>query len=362
MGTLYQLDPILQTPGLAADRPVRITERAVKARQGAQQRLPITIVEDEPERMVFMGDVHGDITAFQDCLEVAGLIDEEGAWAGGTTVLVQLGDIFDRGDDDLAIEEWLFLLAEQAAEAGGAVYHLLGNHELMNIMGDHSSASKESFAPFVELSPLVETWMNENTALLEKVPKWAWPRLAAMRASGPVAHMMAGHSVAMKIGNTLVVHAGILREHLEPQRCGGVTNGGVACLELLNSVAANYLLNGGGMPQEMLWGRESPVWTRRYSMPDGKALAKDAEEELIAVLEATGSIRMVVGHTPQSAGINSAAQGKVWRVDTGMTKAIGGKPEVLEIRKGGEISILTKAGRVSAEQRSADTNKLTGWF
>lgn len=37
---------------------------------------------------------------------------------------------------------------------------------------------------------------------------------------------------------------------------------------------------------------------------------------------------MVVGHTPQRAGINSAADGQVWRVDTGMTAMIGGRPEV----------------------------------
>jgi hypothetical protein len=35
-----------------------------------------------------------------------------------------------------------------------------------------------------------------------------------------------------------------------------------------------------------------------------------------------------VGHTPQRVGINSAAGGKIWRIDTGMTKTIGGTPEV----------------------------------
>lgn len=46
------------------------------------------------------------------------------------------------------------------------------------------------------------------------------------------------------------------------------------------------------------------------------------------VLRLTGTKRMVVGHTPQRAGINSAADGQVWRVDTGMTALIGGRPEV----------------------------------
>lgn len=35
-----------------------------------------------------------------------------------------------RGDADLEVEEWLWTLQEQAKESGGAVYHLLGNHEV----------------------------------------------------------------------------------------------------------------------------------------------------------------------------------------------------------------------------------------
>lgn len=37
---------------------------------------------------------------------------------------------------------------------------------------------------------------------------------------------------------------------------------------------------------------------------------------------------MLVGHTPQRLGINSAADGQIWRLDTGMTAMIGGRPEV----------------------------------
>jgi hypothetical protein len=37
-----------------------------------------------------MGDVHGDIEAFAACLQMAGLVDDNGDWAGGTTVLVQV--------------------------------------------------------------------------------------------------------------------------------------------------------------------------------------------------------------------------------------------------------------------------------
>ena len=39
-----------------------------------------------------------------------------------------------RGDADLEVEEWLWTLREQAEASGGAVYHLLGNHEVLPVL------------------------------------------------------------------------------------------------------------------------------------------------------------------------------------------------------------------------------------
>lgn len=51
-----------------------------------------------------------------------------------------------------------------------------------------------------------------------------------------------------------------------------------------------------------------------------------------------GARRMVVGHTIQENGINSACNGKVYRIDVGLSKGCGdGLPEVLEILKDDRI-------------------------
>ncbi|PNG99167.1 hypothetical protein TSOC_015060, partial [Tetrabaena socialis] len=60
----------------------------------------------------------------------------EWEWAGGDSVLVQLGDVVDRGDDSLALLGLLERLRAQARAAGGDVVCLLGNHELMNVQQD----------------------------------------------------------------------------------------------------------------------------------------------------------------------------------------------------------------------------------
>ena len=51
---------------------------------------------------------------------------------------------------------------------------------------------------------------------------------------------------------------------------------------------------------------------------------------------------MVVGHTVQQQGINSACDNKVWRIDVGLSRFYGNKPSVLEIR-GDQVRPLTEA-------------------
>ncbi len=41
-------------------------------------------------RIIAIGDVHGDAKALRACLDMAGLVDKDGNWAGGDTHLVQV--------------------------------------------------------------------------------------------------------------------------------------------------------------------------------------------------------------------------------------------------------------------------------
>lgn len=59
-------------------------------------------------------------------------MDEKGRWIGGKAILVQMGDILDRGPDESDCLQRLLSLQAQARAAGGDVIMLLGNHEIMN--------------------------------------------------------------------------------------------------------------------------------------------------------------------------------------------------------------------------------------
>ena len=77
------------------------------------------------------------------CLEMAGVATfatGRPTWIGGDTVVVQLGDILDRGDAEIATFMLLRQLGRQAERAGGAVHVLNGNHESLNVCGDFRCA------------------------------------------------------------------------------------------------------------------------------------------------------------------------------------------------------------------------------
>ena len=78
-----------------------------------------------------VGDVHGALSSLRTLLQRARLTDFEDNWLGDAATLVLLGDLMDRGPDGLGVLRLARHLETQAAQAGGQVVTLLGNHEVM---------------------------------------------------------------------------------------------------------------------------------------------------------------------------------------------------------------------------------------
>src|SRR5262245_33598569 len=113
-----------------------ITRRLVIGALIAAQTFAADVVFTGVERVVAVGDVHGDFGAFVGVLRAAGVIDQKNKWTGGKTHLVQTGDVPDRGADSRKVMDLLMDLEKQAPKAGGRVHALIGNHEAMNLYGD----------------------------------------------------------------------------------------------------------------------------------------------------------------------------------------------------------------------------------
>ena len=70
-----------------------------------------------------------------EVFRLANLIDSSENWTGGSTTVVQVGDVLDWGGDEIKI---LYFLERQrqADKTGGKVITVNGNHEIMNVESD----------------------------------------------------------------------------------------------------------------------------------------------------------------------------------------------------------------------------------
>src|SRR6185436_18623004 len=105
------------------------------------------------DRVVAIGDIHGDLDAFVGILQRAQLVDPIQRWSGGKTTLVQTGDFLDRGPKARGVADLLMSRQRDAQRQGGRVIVLMGNHEAMNILGDWRYVSNSDYASFADDGP-----------------------------------------------------------------------------------------------------------------------------------------------------------------------------------------------------------------
>jgi hypothetical protein len=279
-----------------------------------ERQVPPPTFAPAAARLVGIGDVHGDLTAAQDALRIAGAIDGDDAWIGGDLVVVQTGDQLDRGDQEEAILELFERLAIEAHAAGGAFYSLLGNHEMMNVELDLRYVTAGGFDDFADTQ-------FEDDAELISYPLAERGRVAAFRPGGEWARVFSEHNTMMVVGDTAFVHGGILPAHVDYG------------LERANDEVRAWMRGEGAEPNAVIGG-DGPVWRRDFSDATGPAECAALEEALAAIPAA----RMVVGHTVQGS-VTSACDEQVWRVDVGMAAYYGGPRQVVLIEDG-EVTVL----------------------
>lgn len=102
------------------------------------------------DRVVAVGDLHGNLEAITVILGETGLVDRDLRWTGGEATLVQLGDIVDRAPRLREVLDLLMRLEGEAAAAGGRVVVLLGNHEVKDLLGVLNEVDPRSYATFVD--------------------------------------------------------------------------------------------------------------------------------------------------------------------------------------------------------------------
>ncbi|XP_057957237.1 shewanella-like protein phosphatase 2 isoform X2 [Malania oleifera] len=303
-----------------------------------------------PRRLIALGDLHGDLSKSKQALRLAGLIDASDRWAGGAATLVQIGDVLDRGGDELKILYFLEKLKREASRAGGAVITMNGNHEIMNVDGDFRYVTKSGLDEF----KVWADWFcvgNDIKSLCSGLPNPKDPfegvplffsnvkkeilhgiraRIAALQPDGPIsARFLSQNATVLVVGESVFVHGGLLPNHV------------FYGLERINADVRDWICGlKGRVSPSYLRGRHSVVWLRKYSHESAKNCDCSMLEHVLATIP--GAKRMIMGHTIQQNGINSVCENKAIRIDVGMSKGCtNGLPEVLEINGNSDLRILT---------------------
>ena len=329
-------------------RTVRIVVAAAIAAAPA-----VAVPPPTPARIVAVGDLHGDYSAWRDIARASGVVGPNGQWAGGRTTLVQVGDVVDRGADSLKIVRELMRLQKEAPKRGGRVIVLVGNHEAMNVTGDLRYVTPGEFAAFSTRSSaelrdrLYEARKDEieakyrakdpslsasaiRAAWIEDTPPgWVEHRLA-WAPDGEVGRWVIRNPAAAMINGNLFVHGGLSAEYSK------------LALADLNKKVASALAAVDRSDDSIINSPLGPLWYRGLVTRDPKHADIPApapgepprpaiEQELSTVLGAYGAKRIVVGHTPNLSGIQILYGGRLVTIDSGNSSHYGGTPSYLEI-------------------------------
>lgn len=329
---------------------------------------PLTAAD---RRIVAVADVHGAGDAFVSILQRAGMIDAGRHWSGGTSVLVQTGDVMDRGPDVRAVLDLQMALEREAAAAGGRVEWLLGNHEVMNLVGHTRDATPQIYASwadeqsdarraraFADAQQVAGAALDKEAWMTAHPPGYVEYR-EAFAPGGRYGTWLRSKPAVVKIGDTIFMHAGIAPD---PAPSLDAINAQIKADLAAWDKGVRWLLDRtlilpfSTMPEviaaaEAEWKRRArpvlqPVMTIRQSSlfrADGpmwfRGYASWTDEEgaplIAALLRKYRVRRFVTGHTPQQTGtVTTRFDGAMFLIDTGMLGPPhfpGGRASALEI-------------------------------
>lgn len=304
----------------------------------------MTSAQEREERIIAIGDLHGDFEAYIDVLHSAGLVNESGRrWTGGSTQLVQLGDVLDRGPDGLLILEHLQDLERKARRRGGAVHRLAGNHEAMHLTGDYRYVDPSEYEALVDRrseerrnaffdrmveaasdyasdqeEPFDEAGYRDH--LLSEWPLGKYEYVALFAPGGEHRERILELDIVTRLGDIVFVHGGISPEYA------------ALGLNEINTRGREELETGDRSAEALINDETGPLWHRSYAMQDD-----GAGDDLQAALDMLDARVMVVGHTPLTGRVSSLYDGRLILADVGLSRAYRGARSFLEIAPDGSM-------------------------
>ncbi len=338
-------------------------------------------------RLVVFGDIHGSYDKLVLLLRGTKTIDSDLHWVGGDAHVVFCGDLVDRGPNERPVLDLIRRLETEAEEAGGGVHVLLGNHEVLNIVGDLRYVEGNGYSDFAadELAAdrqlAFERFRSEASkagvrgrqvreAFEERFPAGYFGRFRAFEADGIYGSWLLSKPAVVKINGYVFLHGGLtdttaalgleainlavkasVERFLDSRTL--IADGALLNYQEAYAMAEALATNSAARRRTpakvaaaetllehfdgMAFAAGGPLWYRGNSVENERI----ERASLSRVLESLGAEGVVVGHTPTGTGrITSRFDGKIHRVDVGM--AYGRRPLCL-VFEGGQIAVFDPA-------------------
>jgi hypothetical protein len=253
-----------------------------------------------PEKLIIIGDIHGDIKRFKGILLDANIINNNIEWIANplNTIVIQMGDQVDSINREENIKEWEILpdtemvyftnfLDKIAQSKGGRVISVIGNHEFMNVIGNYSYVSQNS--------------INNNQK----------KRTELFKPGGILSSILSNRPIIVKIGNMLFSHAGITTNHYN------ILTKYNKDISHINKIWKRFVCSNKVFKADkeifdkMLLEDDGILWTRKL----------DNIGDLKSLLAKLNCNYMFVGHTVVP-GIRNI-DGVLWYTDTAISRAFG---------------------------------------
>ena len=364
-------------------------------------------------RTIAIGDIHGDLDVAIKMLEVGKCIrkisycvgldnlnyviiknknnkDEYYFWIGQDTQVVQVGDQIDRcryfGSEeciypevtqhdeasDIKILKFYTDINSIAKLCNGRVISLLGNHELMNVLGKMNYVSFMGIMEFrfdnmVDLSNIEYNINDINIGLQNRINAFSNKPNIKNRKEPLNEFLGCSRTSSIIIGDLLFVHGGMIKQMAEAYNLDDLNKIVRKWLlgKLKDEINSNQLLytnnernknfqqnnkinfNFKNRIHQILSSKYSIFWNRllgnlppdiQSNIPQNINQCNEYLDDVFKIHNING---IIIGHTPQMSdkyGINSACNKRVWRVDIGASSAFDKfrttkkKIEVLEIK------------------------------
>ena len=255
-------------------------------------------LDEAPNRILTIGDLHSDLDVFKEILFHNNVIDHSDDWCGNDTWVVCMGDTFDGCRPDFIIDDKEYLnkpmelklfyfilnLNMKASMEGGACISLMGNHDLF-------------------------IYDERNKIFCKNVDYNSYP-INREELFKPGINMSSSLAITrpliLVLGKYLFVHGGLTTNIIDKH---GTLSDKITSL---NHELSNWLVTGKNEPY-WLYTDNNPTTNRTFSQGG-------TQEEFDTLLNMLPGInKIIIGHTTVPM-ISSRFNGKLISTDVGLSR------------------------------------------